>query len=252
VRGRRLPARRLATAALGVGLLAGSWYGLRSQGVQRADVRAGDALRRLSAPAADRAVVATTDFGSLYAVVGASAALGLVGQRRAAADVAGVGTLTWAVAQRSKTFVRRARPYDAEGVRRLIRPPTGSSFPSGHAAVAAAMTALLAERVGRPRIAWGLRGLGAYVAASRVYVGVHYPSDVVGGAGLGLALASLWAGPIAAGGRALVGFALRAARWALLPATVRRRLRGARERPGAGRQAPTRASAAPPRARSAG
>jgi membrane-associated phospholipid phosphatase len=35
-------------------------------------------------------------------------------------------------------------------------------------------------------------GLTAFVAASRVYVGVHYPSDVMGGVGIGLLLASGW------------------------------------------------------------
>ena len=35
-------------------------------------------------------------------------------------------------------------------------------------------------------------GLTAFVAASRVYVGVHYPSDVVGGVGMGLLLTSGW------------------------------------------------------------
>jgi undecaprenyl-diphosphatase len=35
-------------------------------------------------------------------------------------------------------------------------------------------------------------GLAVFVAASRVYVGVHYPSDVLGGAGMGLLLARAW------------------------------------------------------------
>jgi hypothetical protein len=37
-----------------------------------------------------------------------------------------------------------------------------------------------------------------------VYCGVHYPTDVVGGAGLGLALGSLWRGPVAAANRGLI------------------------------------------------
>jgi membrane-associated phospholipid phosphatase len=168
--------------------------------------------------------------------------LALAGRRRTAADVAGLGVLKWFVAQRSKTFVRRARPYEADGVRRLIRPPAGSSFPSGHAAVAAGMTALLATRVSDPGVAWGLRALGGYVAASRVYVGVHYPSDVIGGAGLGLALASLWAGPLASSGRAAVRSAGQLGRWALVPVSLRRHSRGARRPDDAGPPGPTAAS----------
>jgi membrane-associated phospholipid phosphatase len=40
------------------------------------------------------------------------------------------------------------------------------------------------------RVATG--GLTTFVAASRVYVGVHYPSDVLGGVGVGLLLVSGW------------------------------------------------------------
>jgi hypothetical protein len=155
------PLVRLVTGAVGAGLLAGAWYGLRSEALQRADVRAGDALRWASSPAADRLVIATTDLGSVYAVAGASAVLAMTGHRHSAADVAGLGLLAWTVAQRSKTVVRRKRPYEADGVRRLIRTPTGSSFPSGHAAVAAATMELLAVRLGRRPAAWGLRGRGA-------------------------------------------------------------------------------------------
>jgi membrane-associated phospholipid phosphatase len=48
-------------------------------------------------------------------------------------------------------------------VRRLIRVPTGSSFPSGHAAVGMATMALLAERARGPRSRSLLYGAGAYV-----------------------------------------------------------------------------------------
>jgi membrane-associated phospholipid phosphatase len=87
--------------------------------------------------------------------------------------------------------VKRARPYEADGVIRLIRPPTGSSFPSGHAAVAAAiMSVIAADSTLTLRVVTS--GLTTFVAASRVYVGVHYPSDVVGGVGIGLLMASGW------------------------------------------------------------
>jgi membrane-associated phospholipid phosphatase len=48
-------------------------------------------------------------------------------------------------------------------------------------------------------------GMASWVAGTRVYVGVHYPTDVVGGAGLGLALGALWRGPFARVARWLVG-----------------------------------------------
>lgn len=76
------------------------------------------------------------------------------------------------------------------------------SFPSGHAATSFACAATLTRYVA-PRIAVALYVLAALIAWSRVYVGAHYPLDVLAGAVLGLAIAT----------------ALR-----LLPATLRRLL----------------------------
>lgn len=177
---------------LGAGLLAGAWLALRSEAVQRADVRAGDVLRRMGTPTLDRVVTGTTDLGSMYGVLGAAAALGLCGRREQARDTLAVGTAAWVLAQTNKRFVRRRRPYESHGVRRLIRPPTGSSFPSGHAAVGMAVLATAAGRANGDTSGALLHAAGAYVAASRVYVGVHYPTDVIGGAGLGLLLAGAW------------------------------------------------------------
>jgi undecaprenyl-diphosphatase len=203
---RRRRRRSLAAqAATGAALLGGSWWALRSPAFQRADVRVGDAVRRAGSAVADRAVAGTTDLGSLYGVAGTSAVLLASGRRAAAADVAAIGGAAWALAQTNKRFVRRARPYEDDGVRRLVRPPTGSSFPSGHSAVGMAVMAVLADRAYGVRSAWALRLLGAYVGLSRVYVGVHYPSDVLGGAGLGLLLSAAWRGPVALAGRSVVG-----------------------------------------------
>ena len=220
--------RWIRNTAAGAGLLAGTWYALRSPDVQRIDVRVGDDVRRWSVPVLDQAAVATTDLGSAYAAAGISAGLALAGRRPAAADVLGVGFVAWNLAQANKRFVRRARPYESEGVRRLIRPPTGSSFPSGHAAVGVAVMSVLAEQ---SRFAIGrrfLQALAVYVPLSRVYVGVHYPTDVIGGAGLGLALGSVWRGPIAVTNRAAIAAGwriaqplLRALLWPLKRSCVR-------------------------------
>jgi membrane-associated phospholipid phosphatase len=184
------PARRSLGLAGGA-LVVGSLVLLSSRRLQRADVRAGDLLRRARSRPSDRVVAAATDLGSLYGVAGVSSALALAGHRRLARDVAVVGATTWMLSQGAKTRVKRARPYEADGVIRLIRPPTGSSYPSGHAAVAAAMLSVVAAE-GAPALRIVAGGLTTFVAASRVYVGVHYPSDVVGGVGIGLLLASGW------------------------------------------------------------
>lgn len=178
-------------AATGASMVGGSLVLLSSARLRRADVRVGDLVRRSRSGPSDRLIAAATDLGSMYGVVGTSVALGVAGHRRLARDVMAIGSAAWSVAQLAKTRVRRERPYEAEGVVRLIRPPTGSSYPSGHAAVTAAMMSMIAADGDRPVRALA-GGLVVFVAASRVYVGVHYPSDVLGGAGIGLLLARAW------------------------------------------------------------
>ncbi|HWH33632.1 MAG TPA: phosphatase PAP2 family protein [Egibacteraceae bacterium] len=196
-------------ALIGGALLGGSWLALRRPEAQRVDVRIGDALRHAGSDGLDKAVTHTTDLGSVYAVAGVAGVLAATGRRRMAGDVLGAGLAAWSLGQGAKTRVKRARPYEADGVRRLVRPPTGSSFPSGHAAVGTAMATVLADRARGPAAAGLFDLLGAYVALSRVYVGVHYPTDVIGGAGLGLLIGSVWRGPVAKAGRRLVSLPLR-------------------------------------------
>jgi undecaprenyl-diphosphatase len=86
-----------------------------------------------------------------------------------------------------KLWVERDRPPLANPEpRTLVDLPTTHSFPSGHATVAFACATVLALAV--PRLAVPLYALAALIAWSRVYVGVHYPFDVVAGAVLGVAL----------------------------------------------------------------
>jgi len=108
--------------------------------------------------------------------------------RRGVACLAGASLLANQVGKRA---VPRTRPSQhlVPIRRRAARLPTSSSFPSGHAASAAAfaVAAGSAERA----LLVPLVGLAAAVAYSRVYTGVHYPSDVVAGAALGVAVAAI-------------------------------------------------------------
>ena len=71
----------------------------------------------------------------------------------------------------------------------LVDLPATFSFPSGHATVSFACATVLALAV--PRLRVPLSVLATLIAFSRVSVGVHYPSDVLGGAVLGLLLGLL-------------------------------------------------------------
>ena len=65
-------------------------------------------------------------------------------------------------------------------------PAHGTSFPSSHTAVTLAVVIALVPFLARPFAAAGI-GYAVLVGWSRVYLGVHYPLDVLAGAGLGLA-----------------------------------------------------------------
>jgi undecaprenyl-diphosphatase len=90
-----------------------------------------------------------------------------------------------AVSDVIKLSVDRARPVDHP----LVPEPASHSFPSGHATTSFACAATLAPFVDR-RGATVLFVLATAIAYSRVYVGVHYPLDVLGGAVLGLLVAT--------------------------------------------------------------
>jgi undecaprenyl-diphosphatase len=85
-----------------------------------------------------------------------------------------------------KAAVREKRPSEPDA---LITIPHSHSFPSGHTATAVAGAIMLSSFA--PRLAPLFVVLAAAVAYSRVYVGVHFPLDIVGGALIGAATALL-------------------------------------------------------------
>jgi undecaprenyl-diphosphatase len=115
------------------------------------------------------------------AVGGLLAALGgRRGKRAAARGLVAIAIASAVANGPVKLLVRRARPSWRAP---LVRPPRTTSFPSGHSASAFAF-AVAASREMPPAAAL-LLPLAATVSYSRVYVGVHYPSDVLLGAALG-------------------------------------------------------------------
>ena len=80
-----------------------------------------------------------------------------------------------------KPLIARVRPCDVNtAVQLLVARPDDFSFPSGHTCVSFAASLVYLRMLPRP---WGAASvvLAAVIALSRLYVGVHYPSDVLGG-----------------------------------------------------------------------
>jgi membrane-associated phospholipid phosphatase len=104
-------------------------------------------------------------------------------RRRAVVALAAAGFSSLAVSRAAKSAVARQRPdiqLDAP-----VRAPTSSSFPSGHTLAAFCTAIVLAESEAQTVT---YTGFAAAVAASRVHLRAHHPSDVVGGAAIGSAL----------------------------------------------------------------
>ena len=83
-----------------------------------------------------------------------------------------------------KHFVERPRPFVADPTIEPLYAVHSSSFPAGHAATAFAGATIVSHFAPRARPLFF--ALAAAIALSRVYVGVHYPGDVIGGAALGV------------------------------------------------------------------
>lgn len=175
------------------------------------------AINSVHTPALDAIMLCASWLGyfpGIWFLLGA-AALGWPRGRAAAFRMCLAVTLTYVMASGViKPIVGRVRPSHTPSMAARVleaQPPWSASFPSGHAATAVA-GAMAAARV-VPGATWAFFTLATLMAYSRVYVGVHYPSDLLGGALLGLACAwlvlggrhrSTWVRPRAPAGEAHV------------------------------------------------
>lgn len=145
-------------------------------------------------PRAERAVLAFTrtgEHGALWLALSVAGAL--LDRRRRPVYLRAFATVAVAYLTNIalKYVVRRNRPL-MEDLPALSPTVTSLSYPSAHSTTSfAAARALTAGPDGLPVAP--VYALAVAMGLSRVYVGVHYPSDIVAGAGLGTAMAELMA-----------------------------------------------------------
>ena len=126
------------------------------------------------------------DFSLIWHLLGAAKGVtSRRGTREATRLALALGAESALVNGAVKSAFRRERPLHEDDRPHGLRQPLTSSFPSGHASAAFMAATLLSER-SRVKPVW--YGLAAIVAASRIHVRIHHASDVLVGAGVGLAL----------------------------------------------------------------
>jgi len=124
-----------------------------------------------------------------FGTVPALSALALARRRpRLAVALFAAGSLAWVLAKAAKPIVARGRPGTTVQDAVIRGKEEGDQgFPSGHAAVSAALTT-----VALPYVSDGWRplplALAGFVPLARVYVGAHLPLDSIGGSALGVAV----------------------------------------------------------------
>lgn len=156
--------------------------------LQRLDERLMERSRRTRSRALDRSFVALTQaasYSKLWMLFAGVLALGggQRGRRAAGRGVAAIGVAAIVANGPAKLMANRRRPSEGLGPT-LIEMPFSTSFPSGHSASAFAFATGACSQL--PVIAPLLVPLAGAVAYSRVHVGVHYPSDVIAGAAIGI------------------------------------------------------------------
>jgi undecaprenyl-diphosphatase len=160
--------------------------------VQEADRIVFDKVASWHSPILDR-VMPALSIAATYSLLWAAIALVLAvfggrrGRRAAVEGMVTIGVTSLLANMVLKNLLPRRRPTDHVPKARRLEQPSSSSFPSGHSASAAAFAGIVPRTY--PKLWFPLNALAEGVGFSRIYTGVHYPSDVLAGWMLGKAVA---------------------------------------------------------------
>jgi diacylglycerol kinase family enzyme/membrane-associated phospholipid phosphatase len=177
----------------------------RSPLLQRLDELDEEVFRRIAeweSPPLDRLMPALSEAASHSKIwIAMAAAMALVGGKKgrstAVEGLAAVAVTSFLANLVAKGLFRRRRPTDQVPEARRLPTPGSSSMPSGHTASAAAFTRVMGAAY--PRLRIPLNTLAAAIGFSRVYTGVHHPTDVLVGWLLGKGTGTLTHATAAAG-----------------------------------------------------
>lgn len=176
------------------------------------DRAASGLMSALSGPAMTQVMWVATLLGDtrvmIVATLASALALAAWGHPRRAGSVVILMLVGSALAESVKFLVERPRPPASAA---LIALPTSASFPSGHAMAGIVLAGTLALMLIASRIPRAARIVGSVVilatgmliGISRVYLGVHFFSDVLASWCLGVTLVGLWAAAVLTWGRAV-------------------------------------------------
>ena len=159
---------------------------------QEIDSSVFDAVAGWSSPLLDKIMPALSiaaSFSRLWMAIAALFAVfgGTKGRKTAVEGMAAIGVTSFLANVVLKGLTDRPRPTDPVPEERELKKPDSSSFPSGHTASAAAFSGVVDRAY--PALWLPINTLAGAVGFSRVYTGVHYPGDVLGGWILGKAVA---------------------------------------------------------------
>lgn len=139
-------------------------------------------------PSADWIMLGLTQIGNgLFAMI--VALVFYISAHRLLAYTLVLGTLTlWFAVELIKILIHRTRPYiRLKNVRIVGSPAAGRSFPSGHTSQSFFLTTILSQYFQMGVTGWTfLYAASLIVGITRIYLGMHYPRDVFGGAALGI------------------------------------------------------------------